>query len=110
MRGQDPRLAEVTLPITHETASALHRLLGLQSTRNRELQEVPLGDPGAAVAVFRRLGDTRQGANEQAADAAHAVSLIGIDPFRRLLDDLPLGARGPSGTGRPAPIPQSPPS
>ena len=82
-------LAETTLPIMRETALELRRLLGLRSTRNQELQRVLLSDPAAAIAVFRRLEQARPGACEQVTDAAHAVSLIGMDPFRRLLDALP---------------------
>ncbi|MCP5318975.1 MAG: HDOD domain-containing protein, partial [Chromatiaceae bacterium] len=72
-----------------ETAQELRRLLGLHSTRNQELQRVLLSDPAAAIAVFRRLEQARPGACEQVTDAAHAVSLIGLDPFRHLLDALP---------------------
>ena len=82
-------LAETTLPIMRETAQELRRLLGLHSTRNQELQRVLLSDPAAAIAVFRRLEQARPGACEQVTDAAHAVSLIGLDPFRHLLDALP---------------------
>ena len=91
-RKTQPRirpLAETTLLIMRETAQELRRLLGLHSTRNQELQRIALSDPAAAIAVFRRLEQARPGACQQVTDAAHAVSLIGMDPFRRLLDALP---------------------
>lgn len=89
MKGINQRLATVTLPIMRETSRELRRLLGLRSTRNQQLQDVLLGDPAATIAVFRELDHTRPGAGETVTDAAHAVSLIGLGPFRRLLDSLP---------------------
>lgn len=96
MKRRNPRLAQTTLPIMRETANELRRLLALRSTRNRELQEVLLSDPAAAIAVFRELNHTRPGAGEQVTDAAHAVSMIGMDPFRRLVESLPeVASRSP---------------
>ncbi len=89
MKGPNPRLANTTLPIMQETGRELRRLLGLRSTRNPQLQQVLLNDPAAAIAVFRELDQTRPGAHEQVSDAAHALSMIGIDPFRQLLERLP---------------------
>lgn len=103
--SHDCPLADTTLPIMRETAQELRRLLGLHSTRNQELQRVLLSDPAAAIAVFRRLEQARPGACEKVTDAAHAVSLIGMDPFRHLLDTLPEidpGKRGQAGSGNPA--------
>ena len=104
MKGPNHRLATATLPIMKETARELRRLLELRSTRNHQIQDVLLSDPAAAIAVFRELRQARPGACEQVTDTAHAVSLIGLDPFRRLLDKLPeiesgrnekTGMRGP---------------
>ncbi|MGB5450597.1 MAG: HDOD domain-containing protein [Sedimenticolaceae bacterium] len=89
MKGPNHRLTTATLPIMPETSRELRRLLGLPSTRNRQLQEVLLGDPAAVIAVFRELNRARPGAGEMATDAAHALSLTGLGPFRRLLDSLP---------------------
>ena len=89
MPGQIPRLAEATLPIMHQTGRELRRLLGQRSTLNRRLGDVLHSDPGAAIAVFRALGRIRPNASGLVTDAGHAVSLVGLDPFRRLLDSLP---------------------
>lgn len=89
MKGPNPRLATATLPIMKKTAHELRRLLDLPATRNQQLQEVLLNDPAAAIAVFKELGQTRPGAHETVADAGHAVTLIGLEAFRRLLDSLP---------------------
>lgn len=89
MKGPNPRLATANLPIMQETARELRRLLELRSTRNHQLQNVLLSDPAAAIAVFRELDQARPGACETVADAGHAVTLIGLEPFRRLLDSLP---------------------
>lgn len=89
MKGRDQRLATATLPIMQETSRELRRLLGLPSTRNQQLQDVLLADPAAAIAVFRELGHARPGAGETVTDAAHAISLIGLGTFRRVLDSLP---------------------
>lgn len=89
MKGPNPRLATATLPIMKKTARELRRLLDLPATRNHQLQEVLLSDPAAVIAVFKALGQTRPEARETVTDAGHAVTLIGLDPFRRLLDSLP---------------------
>jgi HD-like signal output (HDOD) protein len=89
MKGPNHRLATATLPIMKETARELRRLLDLRSTRNHQLQDVLLRDPAAAIAVFRELNQARPGASETVADAGHAVSLIGLEPLRRLVDTLP---------------------
>lgn len=73
----------------HETGRELRHLLGRRSTLNRQLGDVLLSDPGAAIAVFRALGRVRPNATGLVTDAGHAVSLIGLDAFRRLLDSLP---------------------
>jgi hypothetical protein len=87
------------------TARELRRLLGQQATRNRQFNDVLLSDPAAAIAVFRALGRARPGASGLVTDAGHALSLIGLDPFRRLLDALPEVAAGrtrQAGVGSPA--------
>lgn len=89
MKGPNHRLAKTTPPIMRKTAQELRRLLKLRSTRNQQIQDVLLSDPAAAIAVFRELECTRPGASEQVADTAHAVSLIGLDSFRRLFESLP---------------------
>lgn len=94
MKGPNPRLPTTTLPIMPRTAQELRRLLGMPNTRNQQLEDVLLTDPAAAIAVFRELEHARPGAAEQVGDAAHAVSLIGMDPFRRLLESLPEVATG----------------
>jgi hypothetical protein len=85
-----------------QTGRELRRLLDLHATRNQQLQEVLLSDPAAAIAVFRELEHTRPGAFQQVADAAHAVSMIGLDPFRRLIDGLP---EVPTRPRQPSPLP-----
>lgn len=99
MKGPDPRLAKTTLPIMPETGRELRRLLDLATTRNPQLQQVLLTDPGAAVAVFRQLEQTRPGASEQVGDAAHAVSLIGMQAFRGLIESLPEVDLSDAGNG-----------
>ena len=89
MKGPNHRLATATLPVMQVTARELRRLMGQRWTRNQQLQGALLNDPGAAIAVFRELERARPGASEQVTDAAHAVSLIGLESFRRLLDGLP---------------------
>lgn len=89
MKGPNHRLATATLPIMKETARELRRLLELPSTRSPQLRQVLLSDPAAAIAVFRELNHARPGSGEQVSDPGHAVSLVGQDPFRRLLDSLP---------------------
>lgn len=89
MKGPNPRLPETTLPIMPATARELRRLIDLRTTRNQQLQDVLLSDPAASIAVFRELSRSRPGAGEQVSDAAHAVSLMGMIPFRRLIDSLP---------------------
>lgn len=89
MKGQNHRLATATLPIMKQTARELRRLLELRSTRNLHFQDVLLSDPAVAIAVFRELKQARPGACVQVNDAAHAVSLIGLDAFHQLLDRLP---------------------
>jgi HD-like signal output (HDOD) protein len=99
MKGLNPKLADTMLPIMPRTAQELRRLLDLKSTRNQQLQDVLLADPAAAIAVFRELERARPGSFEQIGDAAHAVSLIGIESFRRVLDSLPEIAHPPRGRG-----------
>jgi len=89
MKGQNPRLATATLPIMRKTARELRRLLDLPATRLHQLQDVLLSDPAAAIAVFKELGQARPEARKTVADAGHAITLIGLDTFRRLLDSLP---------------------
>lgn len=72
-----------------ETAAELHRLLDLDVTRNPSLQDVLIHDPAATVALFRRLEQARPGAFEQVSEIAHAVSMIGMEPVRRMLNALP---------------------
>jgi hypothetical protein len=50
---------------------------------------VLLNDPAAAVAVFRALGRLRPSAFETVSDAAHALSLIGMEAVRTLVTTLP---------------------
>ena len=89
MKGYKSKLIDMTLPVMFQTGSKLRRLLDLPSTQHQRIQAVLLRDPGATVAVFRELERIRPGAREQVGDAAHAISLIGLDRFRRLLDSLP---------------------
>lgn len=89
MKGPNPTLTAARPPIMRQTAHELRRLLELRATRTPQLQQVLLSDPAAAIAVFRKLEQTRPGAFEQVADAAHAISMIGQDAFRHLLDELP---------------------
>ncbi len=89
MPANDSALHQATPPIMRQTALELRRLLHLRSTRHQQLQEVLLSDPGATVAVFRQLGRVLPDAPDKVGNAAHAVSLIGVDDFRRLLDRLP---------------------
>ena len=102
MKGPNPHLATARPPIMQETGRELQRLLGLPATRNQQLQDVLLGDPAATVAVFRVLQQVRPGACEQVADTGHAVSMIGLDSLRRLVEELPRVAGSP-GAGSPAP-------
>ena len=109
-------LAQTTLPIMRETAQELRRLLGLHSTRNQELQRVLLKRPGGRDRCVPAPGAGRPGSCQRVTDAAHAVSLIGMDPFRRLLDALPeiepgrhTGLAAPGGaTARPLMRPSTP--
>lgn len=97
MQSASPRLDQAVLPIMPETGRRLRDLMDLSSTRNPQLQAVLLCDPGAAIAVFRELNRTRRGAAEQVTDVAHAVSLIGMEAFRRLIQGLPeVTPRDPS--------------
>ncbi|MCP5298480.1 MAG: HDOD domain-containing protein [Chromatiaceae bacterium] len=89
MKGSNPRLPQITLPIMSRTARELRRLLDMPHTRHRQLHDVLLTDPAASIAVFRELGRARPGAGEQVADTGHAVSLLGMEPFRRLVQTLP---------------------
>ncbi|MDJ0739332.1 MAG: HDOD domain-containing protein [Gammaproteobacteria bacterium] len=89
MQGFNHRLLDTTLPIMPRTGRELRRLMDLASTRIPHFQQVLLSDPAAAVAVFRALEVTRPGSFEQVGDAAHAVSLLGVESFRRLIDALP---------------------
>ena len=73
-----------------QTAAELRRLLDLRSTRHIQLQRILLADPAALVAVFRELEHARPGASERVGDAAHAVSLIGVEAFRRMIEGLPV--------------------
>ncbi|MCP5312988.1 MAG: HDOD domain-containing protein [Chromatiaceae bacterium] len=97
------RLDQIQPPVMPATRVRLQALLDQATTRTPHLQDVLLGDPGAVLAVFRELERVRPGAGEQATDVAHAVSLIGMDRFRRLLGSLSdLGAAQPApaaGTG-----------
>ena len=88
MKGPIPRLPKIALPIMPRTAHELQRLLSLPNTRHPDLQAVLDNDPAAVIAVFRELEHARPGAWEQVNDTAHAVSLIGIEAFRRLVDGL----------------------
>ena len=83
------QLSQAELPIRPQTAQQLRRLLKLASTRNHHLQDVVLNDPAAAIALFRELGRARPGAHERVTDVVHALSMIGLDTFRRLLCQLP---------------------
>ena len=89
MKGSNPNLSDITLPVMYQTGCELRRLMDLPSTRHGHLQEVLLRDPGAVIAVFRELERVRPGTSERVTDAAHAISMIGLAPFRRLLDSLP---------------------
>ena len=71
------------------TAKELHRLLGLKSTRNPQLEHVLLNDPAAAVAGVRALGQLRPTAVETVSDAAHALSLVGMEAVQDLVRTLP---------------------
>lgn len=105
MEGHNSKLVSATLPIMQETRRELHRLLDHDATRNPHLQDVLLSDPAVAIAVFRELEHIRPGAFEQVGDAAHAISMIGQEPFRRLLAKLPLlepPPRAPSSLPGPA--------
>lgn len=97
MNRRNPKLPTTMLPIMPRTAQELRRLIALPNTRNQQLQEVLLTDPAAAIAVFRQLELARPGAADQVGDAAHAVSLIGMEPFRRLIESLPEVAVGDAG-------------
>ena len=79
------------------TAGELRRLLGLRSTRHIQIQRILLADAGALIAVFRELERARPGACEQVGEPAHAVSMIGMDAFRQLIEGLPVR----DGGGRP---------
>ncbi|WP_078120918.1 HDOD domain-containing protein [Thiosocius teredinicola] len=92
MKADRNRLADATLPIMPETGRALRELLDTDTTRNPQLQPVLLNDPAAATAVFRRLEKVRPGAFERVADPAHAVSLMGQDAFRSLIESLPIAS------------------
>ena len=94
MRGPNRKLPEVRLPVMPQTAGELRRLLDLRSTRHSQLQDILLADPAALIAVFRELEHARPGASDQVGDAAHAVSLIGVDAFRRLIEGLPVRDSG----------------
>jgi HD-like signal output (HDOD) protein len=89
MKGPSARLVEVIPPIMQATANELHRLLESQATRNPQLQHVLLNDPAAAIAVFRVLGRLRPGACDTVSDAAHAISLIGLNPLHNLIETVP---------------------
>jgi HD-like signal output (HDOD) protein len=82
------RMAATDLPIMPRTAAELRRLLELDSTRHPNLQDVLIHDPAATIALFRRLQVVRPGACEQVAEIAHAVSMIGLDAVRELLEAL----------------------
>ncbi len=94
MTGLNPKLSEITLPVMQQTGSRLRQLLKQPSTQHQRLQQVLLCDPAAAMAVFRELERIRPGSAEQVSDIAHALSLIGLEGFRRLLDSLPEHPRG----------------
>lgn len=95
MKGPNPRLSHTTPPIMQATTRELRRLLDLQATRNPQLQHALLNDPAAAIAVFRVLGQLRPGAFDTVSDAAHAISLIGMQPLRQMIETLPeLGLDG----------------
>ena len=79
------------------TAVELDRLLELQATRTSQLQRMLLNDPAAAIAVFRTLGRLRPDACDTVSDAAHAISLIGVDPLRELIQSVPTLSRPPGG-------------
>lgn len=103
MKGLNPKIPQLTLPLMPATARELRRLLALPTTRHAQLQDVLMTDPGAAIAVFRELEKTRPGSSEQVADPSHAVSLIGMDPFRQMIDRLPeLPERPRNDTPHPA--------
>jgi hypothetical protein len=95
MQGLNPKIKQLTLPLMPATSRELRRLLELRATRTPQLQKILLSDPGAVIAVFRALEKIRPGASEQVADAGHAVSMLGMEPFRRLIEEIPeLAAHG----------------
>ena len=89
MTGSNQTLSDTTLPVMYHTGRTLRRLLELPSTHHQRLQEVLLRDPGAVIAVFREIERIRPGAREQISDPAHAISMMGLETFKRLLDSLP---------------------
>jgi len=90
------QLADAIPPIMQATAVELRRLLELRATRNPQLQRVLLSDPAAAVAVYRVLGRLRPGACDTVSDAAHAISLIGMQPLQEMIDSLPTQSFDPT--------------
>jgi HD-like signal output (HDOD) protein len=96
MKGPNLRLVETTPPIMQATAAELRRLLEQTATRNPQLQHVLLNDPAAAVAVYRALGRLRPGACDTVSDAAHAISLIGMQSLREMVETLPTLALDPT--------------
>jgi HD-like signal output (HDOD) protein len=97
MKGPNPRLVDAIPPIMPATAVELDRLLGLRATRTPQLQHLLLNDPAAAIAVFRTLGRLRPGACDTVSDAAHAISLIGVDPLREVIQSIPRLTRPQGG-------------
>lgn len=87
-------LDQLTLPIMPHTAEALRRLLGRGNTLNQDYQAVMVRDPAAMIALYRRIGQANPNAADSITDASHAISLLGLENFRQLVEQLPVVATG----------------
>lgn len=95
MRESTTGLEQVTLPIMPGTARKLTRVLAHSNSLNADVQQILLTDPAAAIALFRRLGKVRPDARDSLTHAAHAVSMLGREQFKKLVAELPTLDPGP---------------
>lgn len=78
-----------TLPIMPATARELRTRLASRNSNNQDLQQTLLRDPAATIALYRRVEQSRPGAARDITDPAHALSMIGREPFARMVHNLP---------------------
>lgn len=85
MSGISQRLIQCPPPMLADTQQKLLDLLEKPATRNIDLQNVILLDPGAAVAVFGRLHKLSPTAMDDVTDIQHAIGMMGLGVFEDLI-------------------------